>query len=668
VAAASTTAQQAAETGENDPEQIRQSATEDVTNRTEPADAADLTPLNATITCENVTVSNPNDVSVNVTLANVSGSQQTFEVAANGTASVDVAPDTYGLEAETGDGTPVGFERATRPLVRVAPCPVPVVDLNVSVRNQTVSVENPADTSVAVTATNETEQDRTLSVGANATADGEFAPGNYTLTGEAADGRDVTLNEERRLNVTVEAPPLESLSVTVADRNVSIENPNDVPVNVTATNESGQNRTLSVDAGENLTEEFAPGNYTLTASSDGESVPLDNQTRLDVTIEAPEEPTALNRTVGNRVVWIANPTGELATATVSNESGEVLARDVGPGGNESVTGLDPGNYTVAATDETGASVPVNGQPEAEFTLPPDLETLSLTVDGRNVSVENPNNVTVELVVANETAIVRSLDVGPESTGELPDGELEPGNYTANATTADGRSVPVGGEWNLSFTLEPAPLASLTVTTAPETLSVENPNDVPANVTAANVTAERSFGVPVNDTNSTTLSPGTYTLTAATVNGDALELNGSSSLTVEIPPVQTETPTETATATETATVTPTATATATATETATETSTATETATETATATETETATATSTPTETPTVTETATATETETATATETEKQPPGTTAPDEQDGTLGVPAGIAPPPGAVGVVALLAGLTGVAATARRRA
>ncbi|WP_459191145.1 right-handed parallel beta-helix repeat-containing protein [Halosimplex sp. J119] len=317
--------------------------------------------------------------------------------------------------------------------------------------------------------------------------------------------------------------------------------------------------------------ETVDGVVTETISEDG----------IYALVSAPvEADLAVNATVGDRVVWAENPTDQPLTATVANESGAVRTVDLVAGANESITGLDPGAYTLTAATDANESVPVNGVTEWTFELPPDLDSIALTVDD-NVTATNPNNESVELTVANESGVVTTLPVAADSTAQIDGTTLETGTYTASAETADGRSVPVDGEWNLTFAFERPETTGDTTTTAP---------------TDTETATASPTQTPTVSPTETTVGPETETATDTA----------------------TETATDTATETETATTSPTETPTASPTETSTASPTETPTATPTVEPTPS--------PTETPTATPTATATGAGTDTVTD--------TAPDAQPST----------------------------------
>jgi hypothetical protein len=238
----------------------------------------------------------------------------------------------------------------------------------------------------------------------------------------------------------------------------------------------------------------------------------------------------------------------------------VETRTVAPGANESIEGLSPGAYTLTAATEDGESVPVDGEPVLSFSLPPDLASLDLTVEDDTISVANPNDEAVDLTLESETSETTSLSIDPGATEELGSGELDPGNYTASAVTADGSSVPVNGAWNATVafegTLEPV---DVSVSIDGQEVTVDNPAETGVTVTATDdAGAETEIRVPAGETTTEILDPGTYTLTGEANDGRPVTLDGQEALTITIeeqPPAVTTTE-STATETEAEPPTPT----------------------------------------------------------------------------------------------------------------
>ncbi|WP_340098639.1 hypothetical protein [Salinibaculum salinum] len=260
----------------------------------------------------------------------------------------------------------------------------------------------------------------------------------------------------------------------------------------------------------------------------------------------------VNATVGNRAVWAENPTDQPLTVTVENDTGVVETRTVAPGANESIEGLSPGAYTLTAETGDGETVPVDGEPTLSFSLPPDLASLDLTVEVDTVSVANPNDEAVDLTLESETSETTSRSIDPGTTEQFGSDELDSGNYTASAETADGRSVPVNGAWNITVAfegiLEPV---DVSVSVDEQAVTVDNPAETGVTVTATDdAGGETQIRVSAGETTTETLEPGTYTLTGEADDGRPVTLDGQEALTITIeeqPPAVTTTE---STATET----------------------------------------------------------------------------------------------------------------------
>jgi len=309
-----------------------------------------------------------------------------------------------------------------------------------------------------------------------------------------------------------------SINTTFADQSVALDAVGqaslpDLPENATALG-SGLNVSsldgelqvrLAYDSPESDGETAEDGNETLQLwRYDGtEWTSVANETDADGVIEetvsedgiyapvsvAAEDETELSvdATVGNRIVWAENPTDTPLTVTVENESGVVRSLTVDAGVNESITGLDPGEYILTAESDAGESVPVNNETEFQFSLPPDLDSLSLTIQD-NVTAENPNDEPVDLTLENETGVVATLTVAADSTGQIDGSDLAAGDYTARAETADGRSVPVDGEWNLTFFFEGAGEPVETPTETPTATPTATPTPTPTETATPTATA------------------------------------------------------------------------------------------------------------------------------------------------------------------------------------
>ncbi|MFC6825947.1 hypothetical protein, partial [Halopelagius fulvigenes] len=260
-----------------------------------------LEPLSTTATVENgsVAVANPNVVPVTVNVTNETGDAvESLTVPAGENATTaELPPGNYTLTAETEDGMLVPVNDGESVEFTVEPR-----STTATVENGSVAVANPNAVPVTVNVTNETGVIASVSVpaGENATTT-ELSPGDYTVTAATEDGVPVDVNGEQSATLTVEAPPVESLEATVGEDNVTVANPNDVPVTANVTNETGVVASVTVPAGGNASVEgLAPGDYVLTAAmEDGTPVDVNDETDFAFSIEetpTPAETAAENGT------------------------------------------------------------------------------------------------------------------------------------------------------------------------------------------------------------------------------------------------------------------------------------------------------------------------------------------------------------------------------------
>jgi len=74
----------------------------------------------------------------------------------------------------------------------------------------------------------------------------------------------------------------------------------------------------------------------------------------------------------------------------------------------------------------------------------------VVVGAETFSVENPNSLAVSVTVVNESGTLGAVTVFPGENVTVVG--LAPGNYTLNATSEDGRLVPLNGNETLSVEL------------------------------------------------------------------------------------------------------------------------------------------------------------------------------------------------------------------------
>jgi len=289
---------------------------------------------------------------------------------------------------------------------------------------------------------------------------------------------------------------------------------------------------------------------------------------LRVTIDQPGRYVAVstttasgvNATVGNQAVWIENPTAGPVTATVESETGATTSVTVDPGGNQSMEAfsdgqvvLQPGNYTLTATDDGGEAVPVEGTSSYAFALPPGLDSLTLTSTNGTVNVTNPNDETVDVTVFIEAATFVNASIPPDTTRELATADLDPETYQVFATTPDDRRVPVNDGWTASVDVTAATLDPIGVSIEDENATFDNQNDAAVRVTVTNG-VQSDVLVPATSTATATLEPGTYNASAVMdADGTSVQIEGQDTYAFTIAQAAAD---ETGTATSTPLSTPT----------------------------------------------------------------------------------------------------------------
>jgi len=433
--------------------------------------------LNASLDGRTLSVENPGDRTVTVSVGSAAG-RQSFEVAPGTTETVTLTPvDPVGhVVSGTAPDRKVLVNGLTSYTVFV-PLP-PTVDLAIGVEGRNVTIENPSDAAVTVTASRDDGVNRTIEVPAGERVTQSLEPGNYTLTGQAPDGRLVRLNDQFSLAIEIETPPPEplppvDLTVTVEDQNVTLENPGPPAVDITvAPIEGDENQTIDVPANATVTERLAPGNYTLTGESDdGRTVTLDGRTDLTVEIEAPPPeplpPVDLNVTVQDQNLTLENPGPPAVNVTAVPDTGaENQTIDV-PANATVTRSLEPGNYTLTGESDDNRTVTLEGQTaltiEIEAPPPEPLPPvdLNVTAEDQNVTLENPGQPAVSVIAAPDTG-------AENQTIELPANatvteRLAPGNYTLTGESADGRTVTLNDRADLAIEIEaPSPEIDRTI--------------------------------------------------------------------------------------------------------------------------------------------------------------------------------------------------------------
>jgi len=505
--------------------------------------------LNASLDGRTLSVENPGDRTVTVSVGSAAG-RQSFEVAPSTTETVTLTPvDPVGhVVSGTAPDRKVLVNGLTSYTVFV-PLP-PTVDLAIGVEGRNVTIENPSDAAVTVTASRDDGVNRTIEVPAGERVTQSLEPGNYTLTGQAPDGRLVRLNDQFSLAIEIETLPPEplppvDLTVTVEDQNVTLENPGPPAVDVTvAPIESDENQTIDVPANATVTERLAPGNYTLTGESDDDrTVTLNDRASLAIEIEAPPPeplpPIDLNVTIEDQNLTLRNPGQPSVSVIAAPDTGEENQTIDVPANATVMRSLEPGNYTLTGESADGRTVTLNDRASLaiEIQAPPPVD-LNVTVQDQNVTLENPGPPAVNVTAVPDTgAENQTIDVPANATVTR---SVEPGNYTLTGESDDNRTVTLEGQTALTIEIEapppePLPPVDLNVTAEDQNVTLENPGPSAVSVIAAPDTGEenQTIDVPANATVTRSLEPGNYTLTGESADGRAVTLDGRADLAVEI---------------------------------------------------------------------------------------------------------------------------------------
>ncbi|WP_226010490.1 DUF7282 domain-containing protein [Halomicrobium salinisoli] len=298
------------------------------------------------------------------------------------------------------------------------------------------------------------------------------------------------------------ADELQSLFASAEDDAVFLANPNDVAVTVTLTEQAGSVETITLAPGESVSRDLAAGTYTLTAETgDGEDVELAG--RDELTVSVGDAVQSLETTVDGEILAVDNPNDERVVVDVLRD-GEPVETVVVPSDYEVLRILEPGNYTLTAETDGGASVPIDGGEAAQISIgdgddgvEPEPIDLDVTVENGTLTVENPAETAVEATVTGED--------GDEQTFDVPAGEaaesVEAGNYTLSAAAEDNRTVQIEGQSEFEFEVDadeapaPEPNATLNVTD-------QTGNGSVLNVTSATATEPFEIEAEANDTTGT----------------------------------------------------------------------------------------------------------------------------------------------------------------------
>jgi uncharacterized protein involved in tellurium resistance len=504
-----------------------------------PTDPVEVGSTRCTADGGNLTVRNPNDQPVQVVVTGPEGFEETATVEPGTTHTFEELPDgDYEVRTRTPDGGQVGSPQS----VTVA-CPTAAVEADASCDapgdgNLTVRNSNEEPVAVTVSGPGGFEETVTLDAGATRSFTG-LAGGDYTVTTRATgDAGDYRIGET---TATVDCPALQAVAASVtctADGGtLTVENPNQPPVTVVVTGPGGFEERATVEAGD--TAEFSglgDGEYRVrTLGPGGQEV---GSTTVQVAcptqaVEIVEQ--ACNQSGG--VVTVRNPNEEPVQVDVTGPGGYEQRVTVEAGATETFSGLANGDYTVTTLSAINENVYQIGQAQVTVDCPT-LEPVavasqSCTAAGGSVTVRNPNDAPVQVRVTGPDGFEQTATVQPGGTAtfeELPDGE-----FTVATLSGDGDEVG-----RTTVTVDCPTVQPVRVTTRCDAdggvLAVENPNEVPVEVTVAGPEGEQTVTVAAGATETLTgLPDGDYRISARTATDDAVEVGANQSqVTVDCP--------------------------------------------------------------------------------------------------------------------------------------
>ncbi|WP_226023246.1 DUF7282 domain-containing protein [Halomicrobium salinisoli] len=373
-----------------------------------------------------------------------------------------------------------------------------------SAEDDAVFLANPNDVAVTVTLTEQAGSVETITLAPGESVSRDLAAGTYTLTAETGDGEDVELAGRDELTVSV-GDAVQSLETTVDGEILAVDNPNDERVVVDVQQDGNVVETIVAPSDYEVLRILEPGNYTLTAETDGgESVPIDGGEAAQISIGDGDdgvepEPIDLDAAVENGTLTVENPAETAVEATVTGEDGDEQTFDV-PAGEAATESVEAGNYTLSAAAEDNRTVQIEGQSEFEFEVdadeaPAPAPTANLTVEDQdgNGSVLNVTNATAtepfEIEAEANDTTGTSAEYGANESAENVSIPLEPPLENDSDVTV---SV-VGAETGESFVNETIEYDVTEPEPVPPnaTLAVENQtgNGSALNVTGANATVD-----------------------------------------------------------------------------------------------------------------------------------------------------------------------------------
>jgi hypothetical protein len=269
-------------------------------------------------------------------------------ITVSGGANQSTAPlvaGNYTARATSLDGQPVPINDNETFAFAISEPEVPFASVTATVENRSLNVTNPNNRPVVVNVTNDTDIATNITVSSGESQrTAPLTAGNYTASAASLDGESVPINDNETFAFSVD---LLTLNATVENRSLNVTNPNDRPVVVNVTNDTGLVTGITVSGGANQsTAPLVAGNYTARATSlNGQPVSINDNETFPFTVEL----LTLNVTVENETIDIENPNGVAVTVSVTNDTGPVTTVEVAARDTETLSGLAPGSYTLTAT-------------------------------------------------------------------------------------------------------------------------------------------------------------------------------------------------------------------------------------------------------------------------------------------------------------------------------
>jgi len=464
---------------------------------TTPVDCEPLEPVVTTTECTadggNLTVSNPNDETVQVDVGGTVEDRVNLTAGENRTFSnVTQLFGTVAVVTLSTNGTRIGQENVS---FRNCASPPPGIDAPEITTRCTADggelvAENPNDVPIYLDVEG---QDRVrIPVNGSQTFAEIPANGNVVLAwlfgpNESAFPR----TPERELGeFAFDCPTPDPVDVsrecTGDGGTLTIENPNDETVIVNVTGPDGFEENLTIAGGENRTiSGLTNGEYTVDTGTRGTPPDLYRVDRQTVTLDCEtvvleQVETDLTCTADGGNLTVTNPNNETVEVEIDGPGSSQLVT-LAPGENRTVTGLADGSYTVRTfPPDAGGDESVVDISQETITVSCPTEPLNFGAncfpDGGDISAgANPNDEAVVVTITGP-----AFD-GPQNTtvtfGPVEFDGLSDGEYTV-ITRADieGNRYVIARE-NFPIDCEtPAPTETPTTTTAPPNTTTQPPDD------------------------------------------------------------------------------------------------------------------------------------------------------------------------------------------------